>query len=520
MPNQERNRSLLRGVSFLTFYFNSWYRSQSGFHSASILALAESLKNTNLLSLSLSCQGIDYQGAEALSSALRSNKTLTRLNISANGVIFQNEKGAQAIFDLVNGDNALKILNLSYSEMNEDSIITLADSVKTNPRLTEFYFDGNNLKDRGISAFAEMLKESKSLKVLSLVGNNINAEGAGAFAAALRESKSLTALSLRGNKIGEQGAIVIANTLKAKSRLKKLDLYACGIGPKGVTAIASALKENQSVTSIDIGGNGRITTRYNETVNDSRWIEMTQSIVEMLQFNRNIISLGMNYLSIKNNINWEPLHNAIRLNYYLTEVIFEEYELLIPGKMNSEYFHKNGLYDILVQAHLSNNKDGLRHCYNQEYLSIADSAFQECHILPVLVNITKEYLGEPSASVPLSDMHTFFKSRRAMVQPMADKLLEPLSLYAESKRFLVLPPPHQEKARSLSLMLKSMLSDTLLVSSTLPITSRLKSLLWIERAVAAFLNIIKEPDKPYEAALNEVLSNINQHLVSSSHKVA
>jgi Ran GTPase-activating protein (RanGAP) involved in mRNA processing and transport len=218
------------------------------------MALAGALAtNKSLISLSLSLKGnealsLHDAGIEALGGTLKRNNSLREL-------CFRGIK--LTIPAMTSLANALKInkrlteLRL-HSDIDDEGAIVLADALRSNTSLTEVDLYNNRIGDRGVAAIGEALMVNASLIRLYLHKNNIGDEGVKSLAMALYVNTSLTDLYLSYNGIRDTGVVAVGEALKANTSLSCLDLSCNIIGDAGTTALGEALKTNTTLSRLDL----------------------------------------------------------------------------------------------------------------------------------------------------------------------------------------------------------------------------------------------------------------------------
>ena len=167
--------------------------------------------------------------------------------------------------------------------MSESALRLLGQGLKTNTKLTDFFFTDNNLKylpegakegtepsiDAGLeflksfenkkdlvslafnscSLNGELLEQLKSsimdhqkLKELYLFANKIESDGAGCIAAMIKNKNNLSCLGLSNNSLMSSGAEEIAEYgLNGKTKMIKLSIENNRINAEGLVAISKAL---------------------------------------------------------------------------------------------------------------------------------------------------------------------------------------------------------------------------------------------------------------------------------------
>ncbi|KJE98088.1 hypothetical protein CAOG_008114 [Capsaspora owczarzaki ATCC 30864] len=136
--------------------------------------------------------------------------------------------------------------------MDDAAAQVVAEALKSNTTLTQLNLGRNQIGDTGAQAIAEALKVNKAVTVLGLNENRVGDAGAQAVAEALKVNSTATQLILHDNQIGDDGALAIAEALKVNSRLIWLDLERNQIGDAGAQAIAEALKVNKTIAEVEL----------------------------------------------------------------------------------------------------------------------------------------------------------------------------------------------------------------------------------------------------------------------------
>lgn len=267
------------------------------------------LLDSGLLFLDLSDNCISDGGVIALAQTLEqgpglaSNATLTYLDLSQqyvtcgvvrlrsfldNGII--GESGASALARALRSNCSLTYLNLGYNAIGETGAAAIGEALQSNCNLTHLYLTKNKIGDRGVEALAKALQSKRfftqlnpleqtsiedsgvaefhfalvkaihgscSIRVtcLDLSKNNICCSGAIALANALLSNSTLERLGLNSNKIACSGAEALAKALQLNGTLAHLDLQGNKIGDSGATEFTEALNKNYTLTYLDLSSN-------------------------------------------------------------------------------------------------------------------------------------------------------------------------------------------------------------------------------------------------------------------------
>jgi Ran GTPase-activating protein (RanGAP) involved in mRNA processing and transport len=195
---------------------------------AELAELAPALyQNTSIKVLDISGNNlIDVASAEILRDVLRSNKTMTALDLSGN--IFGRTAGA---------------------------VDCIADGLGSNSTLLKIDLSSCCLEDDDVSVLAQTLvSRSTTLQKLTLGWNSITSTGVGVLLETMEQGCHITDLDLQRNYIGNEGAGLLARSLRnnALPNLTRLSLSHCGIGDDGFIALVSALEQNTSLIHLDL----------------------------------------------------------------------------------------------------------------------------------------------------------------------------------------------------------------------------------------------------------------------------
>ncbi|CAF1163317.1 unnamed protein product [Didymodactylos carnosus] len=137
--------------------------------------------------------------------------------------------------------NDRRTLDIGSNNISAEGAKAIAEALKTNQTLTALDIENNNISAEG--AIAEALKTNQTLTALGINSNNISAEGAKAIAEALKTNQTLTTLHMYNNNITDAGAKAIAEALKTNQTLTTLDIRSNNISDAGAKAIAEAVKK-------------------------------------------------------------------------------------------------------------------------------------------------------------------------------------------------------------------------------------------------------------------------------------
>jgi hypothetical protein len=155
--------------------------------------------------------------------------------------------GINACLGQILGCLQLMTLDLSGNNIDDDGAKMIANALIYNNSLKTLYMSSNNIANDGAKAMADALKGNHSLESLILGSNNVCDDGAKAIAGALKVNHSLKRLDLRDNKIDDNGAKDIADVLKVNQGLKILNLRNNQISADGKTYLSKLEQELKDV---------------------------------------------------------------------------------------------------------------------------------------------------------------------------------------------------------------------------------------------------------------------------------
>lgn len=202
---------------------------------------------------------IDESGASALARALRTNCSLTYLDLGDNAI---GDSGAAAIANALKSNRNLTHLYLTKNKIGDRGVEALAKTLQSERNFTQLNpLRQSSIDDSGVAelhfAFVKALHGTCSSRVtrLDLKFNNITCSGTIALADALLSNCTLERLDLSCNKIACSGAEALAKALQSNRTLTHLDLQVNEIGDSGATEFAETLNKNYTLTYLDLSSN-------------------------------------------------------------------------------------------------------------------------------------------------------------------------------------------------------------------------------------------------------------------------
>jgi hypothetical protein len=235
----------LRGTSSL----QSLVLREGTLGSVALVEIAPALYcNTSIKELDLSVNRLDgIESAEILREILRSNKTITKLNL------FWNEFGQTV-----------------------GAVECITDGLGSNSTLLKIDLSNCALGDGGVSTLAQTLgSRNTTLQKLTIDSNSITPISVGVLLEAMEQSSHITDLELGRDLFGNEGVGLLARALKrnALPNLTRLFLRCCGIGNDGFIALVSALEQNTSLLHLDL--------RTNYDFSELAYLALAESLPEI-----------------------------------------------------------------------------------------------------------------------------------------------------------------------------------------------------------------------------------------------
>ena len=193
---------------------------------------------SRLSHLNLGGNGIGIEGAEHLARALGGRRDDTG--------------GGGGVRNVA----TLRHLYLVDNDIGPEGAGALAYALRTNSSLTDLDLGRNGLGSGGVGTLMSALARSgsnSSLTHLYLGGNEVGDDGAVVLANGLARNRGLRHVCLKSNGIGDEGAEALARSLLENKNLTRLDLMGNGnIGYGGIRAFEIALRRNHTVLYINL----------------------------------------------------------------------------------------------------------------------------------------------------------------------------------------------------------------------------------------------------------------------------
>ena len=203
-----------------------------------------------LESVTMKDVGVGPRLARTLAESLVASGRLRTLNLASNGV----GRGCSSFADALRLTCcSLTVLTLRDNCVTAAGAVALADALRHNRSLEELDLSANpGVGCEGAVALGAALVRNSSLRSLNLGGCGLGDDGACALAQSLAGARGLRSLSLFTNSIGDAGAVELAAGA-ARSELESLELRGNpGIAAAGVRALAAAALANPKFRAVHV----------------------------------------------------------------------------------------------------------------------------------------------------------------------------------------------------------------------------------------------------------------------------
>jgi Leucine-rich repeat (LRR) protein len=209
----------------------------------------------NLQSLDLASNDLGSAELAELALALYRNKSIEVLDVSGNNLI--DIESAVLLQDILRSNETITTLDLSGNTFGRTpgAVGCIAGGLGSNSTLLKIDLSSCALGDEDVSILAQTLDSRiTTLQKLTLGWNAITSTGIGLLVETMEQSHHITDLDLQRNYIGDGGAVRLARSLgnNALPNLTRLSLYNCGMGDDGFIALMSALEHNISLLHLDL----------------------------------------------------------------------------------------------------------------------------------------------------------------------------------------------------------------------------------------------------------------------------
>jgi Ran GTPase-activating protein (RanGAP) involved in mRNA processing and transport len=213
--------------------------------------------NTSIKVLDISSANnlIDMESAESLRDIIRSNKTITTLDLSENRFGFTTG-AVECIAEGLGDNSTLLKIDLSRCALRDGDISTLARSLGSrNTTLQKLTLEYNHIPSRGVGVLLETMEQKRNQTTdLDLDSNPIGDEGASLFTSSFGTNalQNLTRLSISNCCIGDYGFSELVSALEQNTSLLHLNLSSVLIlSKRAFLTLAESLPEIKALQRVD-----------------------------------------------------------------------------------------------------------------------------------------------------------------------------------------------------------------------------------------------------------------------------
>lgn len=231
--------------------------SHNGIGGDFAIALAECLKtNGTVTNVNLQGNPLTGQCGPALREMLEVNRSLLRL------CLFNTDLDMKSLTDICFGmrsNNTLTSLNIGKPLLhNPDDIFYVIHHLSlflhTNTSLEELDLSHFGIIDSNLQTLLPSLSSS-AVVIFSLRGNKLSQDGGALLGRLLERKQDFIALDVSANRLRDVGAVAVAASVKVHTHLQALYMANNTIGEKGIVALADALRSCLCLKAFTLWGN-------------------------------------------------------------------------------------------------------------------------------------------------------------------------------------------------------------------------------------------------------------------------
>ncbi|CAK6449156.1 unnamed protein product [Pipistrellus nathusii] len=216
--------------------------------------LCEALRHPNchLERLSLESCGLTVAGCEDLSSALISNKGLTHLCLADN---ILGDGGVKLMSDVLKHPQCnLQSLVLRSCHFTSSSSEHLSSSLRSNKSLTHLDLASNHLQDDGVKLLCDVFRHPGcNLQDLELMCCVLTSASCLDLASAILNNPNLRSLDLGNNDLQDDGVKILCEALRHPNcNIQRLGLEYCGLTSLCCQDLSSTLSSNQRLIKMNL----------------------------------------------------------------------------------------------------------------------------------------------------------------------------------------------------------------------------------------------------------------------------
>ena len=285
---------------------------QAGRRVATLVDILE--RHSCVAELSLVKCHVTTDGISLISTALRANRGLTKLDLRLNTI---GDDGARHLAEGLRRNPSLRALNVTSTGLSGEAFVQLLHGLARSPSLTELNIGFNELLPAGCDVIAECLASNAPLRRLHMRANGISSSGASVIFRSLRKNSRLVAIDVSCNAIGDDSVVALAEVLLCNRTLRDINLENCGVSHAGCSALARALKTNSVLRTLDLSMN---------PVADGG----AAALADGLKYNRSLEALSLNMCDVSN-VGFLELLQALRCSGHVVRTLKLCYNRIGPG---------------------------------------------------------------------------------------------------------------------------------------------------------------------------------------------
>ena len=206
-----------------------------------LFVIHRAIMDQNCSDLNISWNKITDVGAEHLGKALKSNRSLQRLDVLGNQI---SNRGARWISEALRVNITLTTLDIGHNQIGDEGARFLARALHVNSTLKDVCLYTNSVGDNGAQHLVEALASNTTLTLLNMGRNRITNQGINHFAVMLKRNSTLTHLYIGENPITNSGFSIIMNALCHNQKLKWLGIECSNITSECIKQIHNMFEIN------------------------------------------------------------------------------------------------------------------------------------------------------------------------------------------------------------------------------------------------------------------------------------
>ena len=233
--------------------------------------------------LDLEYSNIGENSASELAKGLCNNNVLEQLWLRGNILC---DEGVTIILKSLHNLTTLIVLDLSFNKISSKSCDDIAAVIHRNPTLEQLWLDGNCIQTGGILKIAVALKTHRRLRLLSLSSSELTEDSADALSAIITNNVLLEDLLLGSNQLLSSGFCKFSRVLLKLEKLRKLELCNNQITTECATELTVVIKHSIHLQELYLGNNLLGTSAVIEIVKALRNV----SVLRVLTLNNNNVT--------------------------------------------------------------------------------------------------------------------------------------------------------------------------------------------------------------------------------------